>query len=502
MRVLVTGGAGFIGSAVARRIIETTPHELLVFDKLTYAGNLDSLAPIADDPRYSFRRADICDRAAVAAAFEAFQPDAVMHLAAESHVDRSIDGPAAFVETNVVGTFTLLAAALDYWRRLGAEKAAAFRFLHVSTDEVFGALGAEGLFREDTPYAPNSPYSASKAGSDHLARAWRETYGLPTIITNCSNNYGPYHFPEKLIPLTILNALEEKPLPVYGRGENVRDWLYVEDHAEALLTVARAGVIGQTYNVGGRSEMRNIEVVAGDLRQSRRHRTARARVLSRADHLRPGQAGPRSALCDRLREDRARARLACAGELRERASKTVRWYLDNEEWWKANPLRQISRRASRLRRLTPSAEEGKMKVEDTALEGVKIVTPDRFGDARGFFSESYNQRRWEERRPPPFRFVQDNHSLSRDVGTLRGLHFQTAPFAQDKLVRVTRGRILDVAVDIRRASPTFGRHVAVELSAENWRQLLVPIGFAHGFCTLEPDTEVIYKVTNFYSRAA
>uniref|UniRef100_UPI00351A274C dTDP-glucose 4,6-dehydratase n=1 Tax=Methylosinus sp. RM1 TaxID=2583817 RepID=UPI00351A274C len=229
----MTGGAGFIGSALSRRIIKTTPHELLVFDKLTYAGNLDSLAPIAGDPRYAFRRADICDRAAVAAAFEEFRPDAVMHLAAESHVDRSIDGPAAFIETNVVGTFTLLSAALDYWRRLDAEKAANFRFLHVSTDEVFGALGAEGLFREDTPYSPNSPYSASKAGSDHLARAWRETYGLPTIITNCSNNYGPYHFPEKLIPLVILNALEEKPLPVYGRGENVRDWLYVEDHAEA-----------------------------------------------------------------------------------------------------------------------------------------------------------------------------------------------------------------------------------------------------------------------------
>jgi len=346
MRLLVTGGAGFIGSAVSRRIIETTPHDLLVFDKLTYAGNLDSLAPIAHDPRYSFRRADICDRAAVAAAFEAFQPDVVMHLAAESHVDRSIDGPAAFVETNVVGTFTLLAAALDYWRRLDAEKAAGFRFLHVSTDEVFGALGAEGLFREDTPYAPNSPYSASKAGSDHLARAWRETYGLPTIVTNCSNNYGPYHFPEKLIPLTILNALEEKPLPVYGRGENVRDWLYVEDHAEALLLVARAGVVGQSYNVGGRSEMRNIEVVQAicDILDDIRPRARGSyRELIAFVQDRPGHDLRYAIDCSKIeRELGWRAEESFESGLR----KTVRWYLDNEAWWKA--IRSGKYRGERL----------------------------------------------------------------------------------------------------------------------------------------------------------
>ena len=241
MRILITGGAGFIGSAVSRAFIRDSADQILVFDKLTYAGNLASLRPVADDPRFSFERADICDRAAVARAFAAFQPNVVMHLAAESHVDRSIDGPAAFIETNVVGTFVMLEAALDYWRRLDCDRARAFRFMHISTDEVYGALGEAGLFTEETPYAPNSPYSASKAGSDHLVRAWRHTYGLPTIVTNCSNNYGPYHFPEKLIPLTIINAIEEKPLPVYGRGENVRDWLYVEDHAAALMLVAREG---------------------------------------------------------------------------------------------------------------------------------------------------------------------------------------------------------------------------------------------------------------------
>jgi dTDP-glucose 4,6-dehydratase len=334
MRVLLTGGAGFIGSAVARRIIETTSDALLVFDKLTYAGNLDSLAPIAGDPRYSFLRADICDRTAVARAFEEFEPDLVMHLAAESHVDRSIDGPAAFIETNVVGTFTLLEAALAYWRGLDPARAAAFRFLHISTDEVFGALGPEGLFREDTPYAPNSPYSASKASSDHLVRAWRETYGLPTIVTNCSNNYGPYHFPEKLIPLTILNAIDGLPLPVYGRGENVRDWLYVEDHAAALLLVARAGAVGESYNVGGRSERRNIDVVRliceilDEIRP--RARSYAEQISFVAD--RPGHDLRYAIDCSKIeRELGWRPAETFESGLR----KTVHWYLDNEDWWRA-----------------------------------------------------------------------------------------------------------------------------------------------------------------------
>ena len=346
MRIFLTGGAGFIGSAVARRIIEATQDQVLVFDKLTYAGNIGSVASIADNPRFAFRRGDICDRVAVASALAAFQPDVVMHLAAESHVDRSIDGPAAFIQTNLVGTFTLLDVSLEYWRALPADRAARFRFQHISTDEVYGALGAEGLFREDTPYAPNSPYSASKAGSDHLVRAWHETYGLPTLITNCSNNYGPYHFPEKLIPLTILNALEGIPLPVYGRGENVRDWLYVEDHAAALLLVARHGDVGNSYNVGGRCERRNIDVVES--------------ICAILDDILPRSTGKHSALItfvqDRPGHD---LRYAIDCSKIERAlgwrpletfetglRKTVQWYIDNSAWWRA--IRSGAYRGERL----------------------------------------------------------------------------------------------------------------------------------------------------------
>ncbi|MFV0279911.1 MAG: dTDP-glucose 4,6-dehydratase [Rhodoblastus sp.] len=346
MRVLITGGAGFIGSAVARRFIAEARDDILIFDKLTYAGNLDSLAPIASNPRYGFVRGDICDRIAVRRVFTEFRPDVIMHLAAESHVDRSIDGPAAFIETNVVGTFVILDAALDYWRSLDRQAAEKFRFMHISTDEVFGALGETGLFREDTPYAPNSPYSATKAGSDHLVRAWRETYGLPTIVTNCSNNYGPYHFPEKLIPLTILNALEGKPLPVYGRGENVRDWLFVDDHAAALMLVARNGQVGQSYNVGGRNEKKNIEVVEA--------------ICAILDKLRPRAAGPYhdlvSFVADRPGHD-LRYAIDCTKIERELGwrpvetfdtglHKTVLWYLQNEAWWQA--IRNGKYRGERL----------------------------------------------------------------------------------------------------------------------------------------------------------
>src|ERR1700712_184690 len=260
-KYLVTGGAGFIGSAVVRRLINETDHEVLVVDKLTYAGNLDSLAPVSNDPRYAFVRADIADAGKMRELFEQFQPDAVMHLAAESHVDRSIDGPGEFIQTNIVGTFSLLQVALEHWRALPSERKSGFRFHHISTDEVFGSLGPTGYFYEDSPYQPKSPYSASKAASDHLVQAWHHTYGLPVVVTNCSNNYGPYHFPEKLIPLTIINALEGKPLPVYGTGENVRDWLHVDDHAEALLLVAQNGRSGEAYNIGGHNEHTNIAVV-------------------------------------------------------------------------------------------------------------------------------------------------------------------------------------------------------------------------------------------------
>lgn len=259
--LLVTGGAGFIGSAVIRHLIENTDITVINFDKLTYAGNLESLLSVSDSPRYHFVHADICDASAVSEALQQYQPDGIMHLAAESHVDRSIDGPAEFIQTNVVGTATLLECARSYWKSLDENKAKSFRFHHVSTDEVYGSLGPEGLFTETSPYQPNSPYSASKASSDHLVRAWHETYKLPILVTNCSNNYGPYQFPEKLIPLVTLNALQGKALPIYGKGDQIRDWLYVDDHARALCKVIIEGEIGETYNIGGHNEKTNLEVV-------------------------------------------------------------------------------------------------------------------------------------------------------------------------------------------------------------------------------------------------
>jgi len=332
MKIIVTGGAGFIGSAVVRALLREEGVEVVNLDKLTYAGNLESLSSVSASPRYSFAHMDICDAGSVAALLDAEQPDAIMHLAAESHVDRSIDGPMAFVETNIVGTAILLQAALRYWQGLKGARKERFRFHHISTDEVFGSLGATGLFREDTPYAPNSPYSASKAASDHLVRAWHHTYGFPAVMTNCSNNYGPFQFPEKLIPLTILRAMEGKPLPVYGKGENVRDWLYVEDHALALIAVLKNGRLGETYNIGGGAERRNIDVVRGicdlldDIRPgSRPHADLITFVADR-----PGHDLRYAIDSSKIRQDLG---WAPRESFESGLAHTVRWYLDNRKWW-------------------------------------------------------------------------------------------------------------------------------------------------------------------------
>ncbi|HEU0044506.1 dTDP-glucose 4,6-dehydratase [Sphingomonas sp.] len=335
MRILVTGGAGFIGSALVRHLIEWTGHEVLNFDKLTYAGTLSTVERVAESDRYRFVQGDVCDAEAVRAAIAGFRPDVITHLAAESHVDRSIDGPGAFIQTNLVGTFVMLSEARVYWQSLEGAARNTFRFHHISTDEVYGSLGKTGLFTEATPYDPRSPYSASKAGSDHLVSAWGHTYGLPVLITNCSNNYGPYHFPEKLIPLMIVKALGGETLPVYGKGDQVRDWLYVEDHVSALVAVFERGAPGRTYNVGGNNEMQNIEVVHA--------------VCAHLDRLRPrpdgksyaaqiGYVADRPGHDMRYAIDASRIRDELGWEPQETfasgIAKTVEWYLANEDWWR------------------------------------------------------------------------------------------------------------------------------------------------------------------------
>jgi dTDP-glucose 4,6-dehydratase len=331
MKILVTGGAGFIGSAVVRKAI-AAGHEVVNLDAITYAACLANVASVVDHPNYAFVQVDICDASAVQNAFDTHAPDVVMHLAAESHVDRSIDSPGAFIETNVTGTYNMLQAARTYWDAKGRPDG--FRFHHISTDEVYGTLGDTGLFTEDTAYAPNSPYSASKAASDHLVRAWHETYGLPVVLSNCSNNYGPYHFPEKLIPVVILKALAGEPIPVYGKGENIRDWLYVEDHADALLTVLQKGELGRSYNIGGENEVRNIDLVK--------------MICTALDRLQPGSAlyaqqitfvqdRPGHDLRYAIDPTRISTELGWRPSvtLEQGLEKTVQWYLDNEDWWRA-----------------------------------------------------------------------------------------------------------------------------------------------------------------------
>ena len=329
MKILVTGGAGFIGSAVVRQVV-ALGHRVVNLDALTYAACLANVTSVADDPLYRFERANICNRAAIDRILAQHRPDAIMHLAAESHVDRSIDGPGAFIETNVTGTYTLLEAARSYWEAQG--KPATFRFHHISTDEVYGSLGTDGQFTEDTPYDPRSPYSASKAASDHLVRAWAETYGLPVVLTNCSNNYGPYHFPEKLIPVVILNALHGKPIPVYGKGENVRDWLYVEDHADALLTVLRQGQVGRSYNIGGENEARNIDLVMMICALLDQHRPDAAPHADLITYVtdRPGHDLRYAIDPSRIRQELG---WRPSVTLEQGLAKTVAWYLENQDWW-------------------------------------------------------------------------------------------------------------------------------------------------------------------------
>ena len=345
-KVIVTGGAGFIGSALIRHLVKNQLAQVVNLDKLTYAGNLESLKEIEDSPLYSFRQLDICDADGVSALFAEFQPDSIMHLAAESHVDRSIDDPLCFVRTNVLGTANLLQCALTYWQKLPQERKEKFRFQHISTDEVYGSLGKTGFFKESTPYDPKSPYSASKASSDHMVRAWGHTFKMPVLISNCSNNYGPYHFPEKLIPLVILNALDGKDLPIYGKGENIRDWLYVEDHAKALWLINSRGVPGETYNIGGHNERTNLDVVRTVCRildelKPRQSGSYAEQIKFVAD--RPGHDQRYAIDADKLHND-----LGWVAEenFDSGIRKTVKWYLENEWWWR--PIREKKYSGERL----------------------------------------------------------------------------------------------------------------------------------------------------------
>ena len=501
--VLVTGGCGFIGVNFVRYVLENCPEwKIINLDKLTYAGNLASLQGIIDHPCHTFVKGDICDRELVESLFREKCIDTVIHFAAESHVDRSIVGPAEFITTNIGGTFTLLEAARKFWMKGQSPASATCRFLHVSTDEVYGSLGATGYFSESTCYDPRSPYSASKASSDHLVRAYFHTYNLPVLITNCSNNYGPYQFPEKLIPLVINNCLSGQEIPVYGDGGNIRDWLYVLDHCRAIVEVLEQADPGESYNIGGHNEKNNLEVIE---------------LLCDTLDSRLGipASGPRRSLItfvrDRQGHDRRYAIDAgkIAAELgwkpsvdfAEGIERTVDWYLTNQQWMDGvidGSYREY------YQGMYGGGNNGClfsgawcMKVIETQIPGALIIEPRVFSDERGFFYESFNQRQWEELTGRCPHFVQHNHSRSVH-NVLRGLHYQISQ-PQGKLVRVLRGEVFDVAVDIRRGSRTFGKWAGVYLSEENKRQFWVPEGFAHGFLVLSEVADFLYLATDFYA---
>nr|XP_061797896.1 dTDP-glucose 4,6-dehydratase-like [Nerophis lumbriciformis] len=478
--ILITGGAGFIGSNFVRLALERTEDRIVVFDKLTYAGSLSSLRDVADDRRFRFVEGDIADRAAVRALYTEERPRWTVNFAAESHVDRSIDAPGEFIETNIVGTFEMLEGARQLHDQLTEAERGRLRFLHVSTDEVYGSLGAKGLFREDTPYDPSSPYSASKAAADHLANAYHHTYGLPVIVTNCSNNYGPYQFPEKLIPVMILNALDGQALPIYGNGKNVRDWIYVGDHCAGVLDALESGQPGEKYNLGGGNERTNLQVVDT--------------ICEILDELHPPTANPR------VRGSGLGSYSKLKTFVDDRPGHDWRYAIDarkarKELGWKAQ--HDFSSGLRETVRWPPKGDTA-VDFQQTDLPGVILVKPDVHGDERGFFLETYHRDKYAKGGIGE-RFVQDNHSKSSH-GILRGLHAQQKK-PQGKLVRAVEGEIFDVAADMRQGSPTFGKWVGEVLSAEDFHQLYVPPGFLHGFCVLSETAQVEYKCTALYDPA-
>ena len=493
---LVTGGAGFIGSNFIHYMFKKYGDDIRIInvDKLTYAGNLENLSDIENRDNYSFIKADITDKSTIQKIFEKNDIDRVIHFAAESHVDRSIETPEVFVNTNVVGTAVMLNCAKKAWELEDGSFLPGKKFVHISTDEVYGSLPDDGesYFYETTPYAPHSPYSASKAGSDLLVKSYMDTYGFPANITNTSNNYGPYQFPEKLIPLMINNALQGEKLPVYGDGKNVRDWLYVDDHAKGIDIVSEKGKLFETYNIGGHNEKRNIEIVNliiqtllellpdDDPRKKNVSTDLITYVTDRKGHDRRYAIAP----------DKIKNSLGWEPETRfeDGIKKTVKWYLDNEKW-----LDDIRTGAYR-----DTNNNVKITVEKNAggIEGLCVISPKVFGDKRGYFMESYNYNDYKAA-GIDYRFVQDNQSSSKK-GVLRGLHYQIN-HPQAKLVRVIRGEVYDVAVDLRKGSKTYGKWYGLTLSADNKKVLFIPEGFAHGFLVLSDEAEFEYKVSDFYN---